>query len=417
MAALQDHEPRHHVSQVVAGLQAQLDALAGASLWSMSPGETADTLTALTRLVASVSELELRVADHARRTDVGESTGATSTASWWAHATGQTRPEAHRRMRLAAGLDRYALVREALAAGGLVVEQAIVIVKALDDLPAEVEVTVRGEAERRLVALGRDHDAKDLKRLGLRILEVLDPEAADEHERRKLAEEERNANATVRFTMAEDGHGRVYGRFTLPALHGAMLKKALLAIAAPKHVAATEGQVGERRPGPERLGRAFCEYLERYPADRLPAAGGVNATVVVTMTLDSLVGGLAAASLDTGERITADRARRLACEAGIIPAVLGGQSQVLDLGRKRRFHNQAQRIALALEQGGCTAEGCDWPPGMCHAHHDQTPWGRGGGTSLRNGRLLCPKHHARAHDPTFTMTNLPGGKVAFTKRT
>lgn len=97
--------------------------------------------------------------------------------------------------------------------------------------------------------------------------------------------------------------------------------------------------------------------------------------------------------------------------------MLGGKSQVLDLGRKRRFHNQAQRIALALEQGGCTAEGCDWPPGMCHAHHDETSWGQGGGTSVRNGRLLCPRHHARAHDPTFTMANLPGGKVAFTRRT
>lgn len=417
MEAAVDPQPRHLVSRTVAQLQAQFDSLSDVSLWSMSPGETADTLAALTRLVASVAELELRVADHARRTDVGESSGATSTANWWAHATGQTRPETGRKMRLAAGLDRYALVREALAAGGLVVEQATVIVKALDDLPAEVEVTVLREAERRLVAPGRDHDARALKVLGRRILEVLDPEAADEHERRKLAEEEANANASARFTMTEDGHGRVHGRFTLPALHGAMLKKALHALAAPKHVAATDGQVGERRPGPERMGRAFCEYLERYPADKLPASGGVNATVVVTMHLDSLLGGLKAASLDTGEPITADRARRLACEAGIIPAVLGGQSQVLDLGRKRRFHNQAQRIALALEQGGCTADGCDWPPGMCHAHHDQIPWGRGGGTSLRNGRLLCPRHHARAHDPTFAMTRLPGGKVAFTRRT
>ncbi len=134
------------------------------------------------------------------------------------------------------------------------------------------------------------------------------------------------------------------------------------------------------------------------------------------MDLATLLGGLKAASLDTGERISADQARRLACEAGIIPAVLGGASQVLDLGRKRRFHTTSQRIALALEQGGCTAQGCDWPPGMCHAHHD-TPWSRGGPTSVRQGRLLCPRHHARAHDPTYEMTKLPGGKVAFTRRT
>ena len=107
------------------------------------------------------------------------------------------------------------------------------------------------------------------------------------------------------------------------------------------------------------------------------------------MDLATLLGGLRAASLDTGETITADQARRLACEAGIIPAVLGGRSQVLDLGRTRRFHTKAQRIAMGLEQGGCTAEGCDWPPGLCHAHHE-IPWGRLGGTSVEHGMLLPP---------------------------
>ena len=164
------------------------------------------------------------------------------------------------------------------------------------------------------------------------------------------------------------------------------------------------------------MGQALMEYVEAFPADRLPRAGGVNATVVVTMTLQTLTGGLKAAQLDTGHRISAGSARRLACEAGIIPAVLGTKSQVLDLGRRSRFHTAPQRIVLAVEQRGCTAEGCDWPPGMCHAHHDQ-PFSKGGPTSTRNGRLLCPRHHARAHDPTYTMTKLPGGKVRFHRRT
>ena len=150
-----------------------------------------------------------------------------------------------------------------------------------------------------------------------------------------------------------------------------MLKKALLAIAAPKHRASDRrAGPGAGRPSAHRLGEAFAEYVERYPTDQLPHAGGISATVVVTMTLETLMGGLKAAQLDTGHRISPGLARRLACRAGIIPAVLGSQSQVLDLGRKTRFHTEPQRIALAIEQGGCTAEGCDWPPGMCHAHHD-----------------------------------------------
>ena len=70
---------------------------------------------------------------------------------------------------------------------------------------------------------------------------------------------------------------------------------------------------------------------------------------------------------------------------------------------------------MALEQGGCTAQGCDWPPGLCHAHHEIL-WSLGGGTSVKAGMLLCPRHHARAHDPRYTSTKLPGGKVAFTRR-
>ena len=190
-----------------------------------------------------------------------------------------------------------------------------------------------------------------------------------------------------------------------------MLNKQLLAIAAPKHRANIDGQASAPgRPSAHRLGEAFQEYIETYPTDRLPHAGGVSATVVVTMGVETLMGGLKAAELDTGQRISPGLARRLACRAGIIPAVLGTRSQVLDLGRRTRFHTEPQRIALALEQRGCAAEGCDWPPGMCHAHHDQ-PFSVGGDTSVKNGRLLCPRHHARAHDPTYATTKLPGGKV------
>jgi len=126
------------------------------------------------------------------------------------------------------------------------------------------------------------------------------------------------------------------------------------------------------------------------------------------------MGGLKAAQLDTGQPISPALARRLACQTGIIPAVLGSKSQVLDLGRKTRFHTEPQRIALMLEQGGCTAEDCDWPPGMCHAHHDQH-FSNGGATSVKNGRLFCPRH--QVHDPTYTMSRLPEGKVRFHRRT
>ena len=156
------------------------------------------------------------------------------------------------------------------------------------------------------------------------------------------------------------------------------------------------------------------------PADRLPECGGTSVTVVVTLDLDKLLTGLGTAKLDTGETVSAGLARRLACDAGVIPAVVrrlvDGSSVVLDMGRKRRLHTEHMRIALGLQQGGCTAEGCTRPPGWCQAHHDIS-WSRGGRTSVTNGRLLCAFHHGKAHSVAYDMQYLASGEVRFTRRT
>jgi hypothetical protein len=136
---------------------------------------------------------------------------------------------------------------------------------------------------------------------------------------------------------------------------------------------------------------------------------------VVTMTLEQLLADLDEAgvcTLDTGGRLTAAEARRLACHAGIIPVVLGKKSVVLDAGTKCRFHTEPMRIAMGLRDGGCTGEDCDVPASMCHAHHD-VAFSRGGSTSIANGRLLCGHHHRRIHDPAYGHANLPNGKVRF----
>jgi hypothetical protein len=134
------------------------------------------------------------------------------------------------------------------------------------------------------------------------------------------------------------------------------------------------------------------------------------------MTLDSLKSGLGAAALDTGTPISAAEARRLACNSGLIPAVLGTGSVPLDLGRTARLHTAGQRAAMALRDHGCSTDGCDRPPSWTQAHHD-IAWAHGGGTSVQNGRLLCPRHHRLAHDPGYDMRRLPNGQVRFHQRT
>ena len=292
-----------------------------------------------------------------------------SATAWWTHATRTTRAEAHRTARTADALARHATVRDALAAGTLLTDQARVIVEAVDALPDDVEAWVPPAATAFLLEKAGEHDAKALRVLGRRLLEVIDPEAADAEESRRLEAEEARARAVASLAMSDDGHGQCHGRFTLPSLHGQMLRKHLMALASPARPSSSEESASQTLSR-HRLGLAFMEYVETRPADSVPSAGGVPATIVVTMELATLMGGLKAASLDTGGRLSAGEARRLACRAGIIPVVLGGPSVVLDLGRKRRFHTESQRIALAVRDRGCSAVGCDTPPGMCHAHHD-----------------------------------------------
>ncbi|MBC8194921.1 MAG: DUF222 domain-containing protein [Acidimicrobiia bacterium] len=91
-------------------------------------------------------------------------------------------------------------------------------------------------------------------------------------------------------------------------------------------------------------------------------------------------------------------ARRLACEAAIIPMVMGGSSQPLDVGRRRYRVTPAQRLALVVRDGGCVWPGCDHPPAWCEAHH-LDEWLRDDGpTDLVNLALLCSRHHHDVHE-------------------
>ena len=84
------------------------------------------------------------------------------------------------------------------------------------------------------------------------------------------------------------------------------------------------------------MGQAFCDLLERLDPTSLPDHGGASTRVVVTIPLGDLLHGLGLGTLGDGTRITADEARRLACTAGILPAVLGGGSEVAGLHRSGR---------------------------------------------------------------------------------
>jgi hypothetical protein len=409
---------------------AALTALTQLSLGAMSDDDVTRALDVSTVALSRVTAVAARAAAEADRRRLGDAVGARHTALWWAGRSRLTRGEAARLVRLGRSLDSspHEPVGAALASGDIHTDQAAVIVRAVDDLPHDLtDPAVRARARDLLLADAATHDARTLRILGRRILDVVAPEIGETHEQRALEREERAAAAHARFVMVDDGHGRCHGRFTLPTFHGELLRSHLYALANPRRTPVCAGDDGvdttqERAPEPgpvitpELLGQALMEYVERYPADVLPDSGATNATVTVTMSLDSLVSGLGVATLDSGGRISGGEARRLACGAGLVPAVLGTRSEVLDLGRTSRLFKLPQRRAMALRDGGCTAEGCGIPPVACHAHHELS-WSREGPTDLDNGRLLCPRHHRLAHDSRYQLRRLTGGRVSFHRRT
>ena len=390
---------QHPLDEVVEKVSAALDEGHAASLIGLDQAATANLLRGLAQVASRLDAVTATVLAHATQVRVEETNGATTTATWWADATNRTRATAHRDVKLAVALSRFTALAEALAEGRVNTEQAHAIARALGDLetdgPEDLDPVVVEQAEKHLVDCADGFDAKHLRVLGRHVLTVVAPEVGEAHEAKLLEDEERRAAEKTRLTFASDGHGMVHGRFSIPTLHGAMLAKAIQALTWAKQ---DPTEVRQTRPTPVAAGQAFTELLERMDAKDLPSVGGVGATVVVTMTIDSLMGGLAAAALDTGEVISASAARRLACEAGVIPMVLGGTSEVLDIGRRRRFHTKAQRLAIAQRDKTCVVGGCDAPPSRCHVHH-VIAWSEGGGTSVKDGRLYCSAHHAMVHDP------------------
>ncbi|MGW4679601.1 DUF222 domain-containing protein, partial [Micromonospora taraxaci] len=144
----------------------------------------------------------------------------------------------------------------------------------------------------------------------------------------------------------------------------------------------------------------------------LPDSGGDPAQVVVTTGYDALTRQLSAGALDIGLQLTPHTVRRLACDATILPAVLGGAGQVLDVGRQRRLVTGALRRALVLRDGGCAFPGCDRPPRWCAAHHIQH-WADGGPTNLTNAVLLCGHHHRHIHHTDWTVRLGDNGRPEF----
>jgi hypothetical protein len=425
----------HPILTATSVIDEALKAVADTNPTFMPTADKGEALKELVHIESRVAELRMRILADAA--DLAEKTGARDAADWFADATHTRFEDARADLRLATALDRrWQALGAAVREGRVNTAQSRVIARALDALPDEVPQDVLVAAEAALVEHAARFAPKQLARIGRHILSVVAPDLVDDAEGRRLAALEAEARRRTRLGLRRLGDGTTRISGVLPDAVATRLATYLEAYANPRRDGGPSASdtVGTdcltRLPYPRRLGEAFCQLLERLDPKRLPVHGGDATALIITIPWATLMSELGAAEVlgagtipsdqgadpCAGETITAAQARRLACNAQLIPAVLGEDSEVLDLGRSQRLFSAAQRRALLLRDRTCRSDGCDIPGTWAEAHH-WVPWLVGGDTDLDNGVLLCSHHHHRAHDSAYLVERLSNGDVRFSRRT
>ncbi len=339
-----------------------VDALVGAPELTghvLTAHESAAAVRSVERLARRVEAIRLRLVATAARSNVAAQAGHANTGAWLASTTRATGRDAAAQVRLAQALDTsLTATGAALAAGDVSVEHAQVIATTTSRLPETVTPAERDRIETSLVTTATRLDPHRLRRASRTALAFAERTAADvaKHEAQLVRDEEQRARTVARLTIRDNQDGTSSGWFTVPTLAASILTKAVQQMASPRRSSSTvtrdttEHEPADRGGGQvtdwsHAYGLAFTDLLEHLPTDRLTRKAA--ATIVVTTDLPTLRTDLGAAHTDTGQTITAGDVRRLARTAGIIPAVLDGESLPLDLGRTRRFFTEAHHTALA----------------------------------------------------------------------
>ncbi|MEU8422229.1 DUF222 domain-containing protein [Micromonospora sp. NPDC048835] len=379
-----------------------------AATWVLPEHELIAALDAAHRLEQRLAAVKLALIREIDGRGTARAQGSSSTAVWLRERLRLSVPTARRLVDVAAALDSgNPGIRQALADGVISLDQARVIA----DTAATVQTTAGAEATDKAVSLLTDwagqFEPTLLRKLGTRILDHVAPDLADAAAKAALDADAARAARDRHLTLSEQTDGRLRLTGTLDAETAGLLRAAIDPLTAPS------GADDLRSPGQRRHDALADVCRLSLRTAELPEHGGDPAQIVVTTTYDALAAKLGAGSLDTGLQLTPQVVRRLACDATLLPAVLGGAGQVLDVGRQRRLITGSLRRALVLRDQGCAFPGCDRPPRWCDAHHVEH-WADGGQTSLTNAVLLCGHHHRHLHHSGWTVRLASDGHPEFT---
>ncbi|MGH3827193.1 MAG: DUF222 domain-containing protein, partial [Pseudonocardiaceae bacterium] len=259
----------------------------------------------------------------------------------------------------------------ALAAGEIGPAQVRVITETMHAIPTSVSVTDRDTAEAELARYARSFDPTSLHKIGRHILAHLDPDGPPPRDQDP-------APAAGELRLRERRDGRLGLDGFLEPEHSTVFRTLIDQFASPRP---TTAGIPDERTTDQRNADALLEVcgLARTAQD-CPTTAGEPPHLTVTLDWDTLRTSLGVATLDYGTPLSASDARRWACDAKIIPIVLGGASEPLDIGRAMRTVPLSLRRALVARDRGCAFPGCDRPPGLCQSHHARH-WADGGNTT------------------------------------
>jgi hypothetical protein len=265
-------------------------------------------------------------------------------------------------------------------------------------------VQIRDTVEPHLLDRARDYPPEEIAGYVDELLQRLGIDKAGD-----IARERRHTSRGVDLAKTLHGNRSISG--TLTPEVGERFEAALA-------VAAQKSSPDDDRTPRQRKHDALGVIADAFLGQAGPSFTGAPRTVIVTIDLATLEGRLREAWLTTPPTIngtaavSADAARRLACDAGLIPVALGGPSEVLDVGQAGHEFTAAVRRAAYVRDGGqCVFPKCG---NACIELHHIRFRRHGGTNSLDNAAWLCAYHHWLVHEGGWTLQRDPTGDYLWT---
>ena len=379
-------------------LAAAREAMQGidAELWAVScGGGLGELLSEVDALGSSCEAARVAIVGEAMgRGDTGDGPRALTITQWVRqHAPSTRSGGAGQIVTLAQAFTKAANapVREAVRAGSLPVRAAAVVVAEADRLRPLLAEGAEPHVLDGLIEMAVQHGPQGCRMLRPALLAKYGHDG-------QLQSCQDAGRRFIALSQPHDGGAGVFEyRLALDVEGKAVLEAALGPLSAPAPVD------GERdlRTSDQRRGEALVELVRRAVAAGESVPTSPKAQICVTIDWESLASAVRGAGTtlggsDTGTLLAPETVRRLACNASILPLVLGTDGEIVDQGRQHRLFTPAQIRRLWLRDGGCTYPGCSMPPHWADAHH-LVHWADFGPTDLGNAALLCQRHHTTVH--------------------